>query len=461
MQNRVLVLDKNKQPLMPCHPARARALLKAGKAAVFRRFPFTLILKDREGGATQHITTKTDPGSKTTGIAVVAEFARRGPTVIWAAELAHRGQVIHQALEKRRTLRHSRRSRKTRYRAPRYDHRTRAKGWLAPSITHRVRTVITWFQRLLRWVPITDVSMERVRFDMQALENPEISGIEYQQGTLFGYEVRAYLLEKWGRKCAYCDTADAPLEVDHIQPRSKGGSNRVRNLAIACHACNQAKGHAPLSVFLQTDNDRMKRRQIAAAQVAGNDPKKRAERERHEQNRLERVREQAKTPLNDAAAVNTTRHILFERLQALGLPVETGTGGRTKFNRVQQGYPKAHWIDAACVGASGGKVRLDSALRPLQITATGYGNRRMCNVDRFGFRRGKPKSRQKVYFGFQTGDMVRAVVTEGKRTGVHQGRVACRKTGSFKMVTPSGKVDGIHYRFCKPIHRQDGYNYAA
>lgn len=459
MENRVLVLDKKKQPLMPCHPARARALLKAGKAAVFRRFPFTLILKEREGGATQHITAKSDPGSKTTGLALVAAF-KRGLTVIWAAELAHRGHAIHLALEKRSNLRHSRRNRKTRHRAPRYDHRARAKGWLPPSVEHRVLTVVTWFKRLLRWVPVTDISMEHVRFDMQAMENPEISGVEYQQGTLFGYEVREYLLEKWGRVCVYCDTTDVPLELDHIHPKSRGGSNRISNLAIACHACNQAKGNMPLSVFLQTDHDRKKRQQSAADKVAGNNPQKRAERERYEQNRLERVLKQAKASLKDAAAVNATRNILFERLLELGLPVETGSGGRTKFNRSQQRYPKTHWIDAACVGESGAEVYLNPTLRPLQITATGYGRRQMQNMTENGFPRGKAKSRQKVYFGFQTGDMVRAVVTEGQKKGTYQGRVACRKTGSFKIVTAEDKVDGIHYRFCKPIHQQDGYRYA-
>ncbi len=196
MQNRVFVIDSSKAPLMPCHPARARELLREGKAAVFRRFPFTIILRERLGGDRQNITAKSDPGSKTTGLALVAVF-KRGLTVTWAAELAHRGQAIRAALEKRSNQRYSRRSRKTRYRAPRFDHRTRSAGWLPPSILHRVVTVITWFKRLMRWVPIIDASMERVRFDLQAMQNPEISGAEYQQGTLFGYEVREYLLEKW------------------------------------------------------------------------------------------------------------------------------------------------------------------------------------------------------------------------------------------------------------------------
>src|SRR5688572_19407063 len=109
---RVLVLDKNKQALMPCHPARARELLREGKAVVFRKFAFTIILQEREGGESQPIAVKIDPGSKTTGIALVADF-KRGKCVIWAAELIHRGQQIRDALLGRRQVRRSRRNRKT------------------------------------------------------------------------------------------------------------------------------------------------------------------------------------------------------------------------------------------------------------------------------------------------------------------------------------------------------------
>jgi hypothetical protein len=132
MQSRVLVLDKTRQPLMPCHPARAGELLRKGKAAVFRRYPFTIILKEREGGGTRATRLKLDPGSKTTGMVLVADFAHRGTTVVWAAELTHRGHAIRKALEDRRGHRRFRRSR-LRYRAPRFLHRTRPEGWLPPA----------------------------------------------------------------------------------------------------------------------------------------------------------------------------------------------------------------------------------------------------------------------------------------------------------------------------------------
>ncbi len=213
MSNYVLVIDTNRKPLTPCSPGTARRLLKAGKAAVFRRYPFTLVLKKAFEGDPEPCELKIDPGSKTTGLALL-----KGNAVVWAGELSHRGQAIKKALEKRRAVRRSRRHRKTRYRKPRFLNRTRTKGWLPPSLNHRVETTMTWVNRLRKLCPIASISQELVRFDTQKLQNPETSGVEYQQGELFGYEVREFLLQKWGRKCAYCDAENVPLEVESPQP---------------------------------------------------------------------------------------------------------------------------------------------------------------------------------------------------------------------------------------------------
>src|SRR4051812_21206850 len=137
----VFVLDTNKQPCNPVHPAAARRLLTEGKAAVWRRFPFTIILKpDVLIEEPAPLRLKLDPGSKTTGLALVdyttGQASSRGSArgVVWAAELTHRGQQVRDALESRRATRSSRRQRHTRYRAPRFLNRTRPTGWLAPSL---------------------------------------------------------------------------------------------------------------------------------------------------------------------------------------------------------------------------------------------------------------------------------------------------------------------------------------
>jgi len=418
---RVFVIDKNKQALMPCHPARARELLRKGKAAVYRTVPFTIILKEREGGDTQPIAFKIDPGSKTTGMALVADF-KRGKRVIWAGELTHRGQQIRDALLSRRQLRRSRRARHTRYRQARFNNRRRPKGWLPPSLQSRVENIWTWAIRLNRACPIASISQELVKFDMQLMQNAEIGGVEYQQGELAGYEVREYLLEKWGRKCAYCNAKDLPLEVEHINPKLRGGSNRVSNLTLACHGCNQAKGTQTAAEF-----------------------------------GFPEIQKLAKVPLKDAAAVNATRWALYARLQLSGLPVEVGTGGRTKFNRTTQGYAKTHWLDAACVGESGEKVYITASDTPLLIKATGHGSRQMGRTDKYGFP-SRYCLRQKRHFGFQTGDMVKAIVPAGKYAATHSGRVACRATGSFDITTATGKVT-VSHRYTKVTHHADGYNY--
>jgi len=146
---RVFVLDKYQQPLMPCLPARARELLSAGQAAVFKRYPFTIILKAREGGSLQAVEVKLDPGNQTTGIALVGDF-QRGKRVIWAAEVKHRGQAICKALADRRAQRRSRRQRHTRYRAARFNNRRRRAGWLPPSLDSRLAHTLTWVARLRR-----------------------------------------------------------------------------------------------------------------------------------------------------------------------------------------------------------------------------------------------------------------------------------------------------------------------
>src|SRR5262245_20553159 len=174
-----------------------------------------------------------------TGLAIIQEQTGEA---VWAAELTHRGQMIRDALLARRSVRRNRRQRKTRYRPRRFLNRRRPANWLPPRLVHRIETTLTWVGRLRRFCPIAALSQELVRFDTQLMQNAEISGVEYQQGELAGYEVREYLLEKWNRRCAYCGTTSVALQVEHIVPRSRGGSDRVSNLTLACEACNERKG---------------------------------------------------------------------------------------------------------------------------------------------------------------------------------------------------------------------------
>lgn len=216
----------------------------------------------------------------------------------------------------------------------------------------------------------------------------------------------------------------------HIHPRAKGGTDRVSNLCLACELCNTRKGTQSIERFLAQKPDVLKR-----------------------------ILNQAKAPLKDAAAVNSTRWHLFRRLQEIELPVEIGTGGRTKFNRLQRGLEKKHWIDAACVGASTPEQLLIKGVKPTVIRASGHGNRQMCGTNKHGFPI-RHRSNVKKHFCFQTGDMIKAVVLSGKKVGIYVGRVLCRKSGSFDITTANGRVTGINHRYCKGVHLSDGYAYS-
>jgi hypothetical protein len=131
--------------------------LNAGKAAVFRRQPFTIILKAVVTATSESITLKIDPGSQTTGIALV-----QGEKVVIGAALTHRSQSIKTSLESRHSLRHSRINRHTRYRQARFLNRTGRKGWLAPSLQHQPEKTLTLVKKLLRLAPIGSIVQELV-----------------------------------------------------------------------------------------------------------------------------------------------------------------------------------------------------------------------------------------------------------------------------------------------------------
>ncbi len=459
---RVFVVDCHGTPLMPCHPARARQLLAKGRAVVARHTPLVIRLKDKEASECEvdGVEAGVDPGSAHTGIAVfrVDEAGARHGLV--SVQVDHRGRRISEQLGSRAALRRGRRSRNLRYRARRFDNRhpgecvscganaqagrdrcrlcrtaraPRRDGLrparLAPSLRHRVEGDMAMIAKLRGWAPVGEVHMELVRFDTQALVNPEITGTGYQQGTLAGFEVREYLLVKWAHRCAYCWVSGVPLNIDHLQPRSRSGSDRVSNLAISCVPCNQAKGNRPIGELLASDPAR-----------------------------LAHIRAQMTAPLRDAAAVNSTRWEIWRRLRETGLPVHTGTGGRTKWNRTRNQLPKSHTLDALCVGDAGRVASVPT--RVVVAAATGRGSYSRTRSDRHGFPRLRlPRARQ--HHGFATGDLVRAVVPSGKKTGVHVGRVAVRSTGSFNIRTRSGLVQGVNHRHCALLQRGDGWGWAA
>lgn len=425
MSNFVFLIDANKIPMNPIHPAHAHELMKKGKAAVFRMYPFTLIMKRVVDKIIAYpLSLRIDPGSKFTGISLV----NNRDEVVWGMELQHRGLAIRDSLETRASIRRNRRVRHTRYRQARFLNRKRLKGWLSPSLMHRILTIETWVKRLIKLSPIAEIRQELVCFNFQQMENPEISGIEYQQGELLGYEVREYLLNKWGRKCTYCDAKDIPLQIEHIKPKSKGGSNRISNLCLACEKCNQKKGTTDIKVFLSKKPELLKK-----------------------------VQARAKLSLKDGAAVNSTRWKLFERLKATELDVVTGSGGLTKFNRTRLELPKAHWLDAACVGMVD-KLKV-LVTKIMIVKATGHGCRRMCRINKFGFPCTKPKQ---LFQHISTGDIIKVTVQKERKNtkaGIYNVRVRTPTPKGCEVMIEGFRVTFSNMDGIKVIHQKDGYAY--
>ncbi|KAB8319201.1 HNH endonuclease [Tolypothrix campylonemoides VB511288] len=422
--NVVFVIDTNQKPLQPCSAAVARKLLLRGKAAMFRRYPAVIILKKEvDSVGKPKIELRIDPGSKYTGFALV-DSKDNADFIIWGTELEHRGAAICKELTKRSAIRRSRRNRKTRYRKKRFERR-KPEGWLAPSLQHRVDTTLTWVKRICKFVPIMSISVEQVKFDLQKLENSDIQGIEYQQGTLAGYTLREALLEHWGRKCAYCDVENVFLEIEHIYPKSKGGSDKFSNLTLACHKCNINKGNKSIDEFLLSDHKR-----------------------------LEQIKLHQKKTLKDAAAVNATRKKLVTTLQEKTfLNVLVSDGASTKMTRLSSSLAKRHWIDAGCVNTT--LIVILKTLQPLQVKCNGHGNKQFVTMDAYGFPR-KSYEPKKVRKDWKAGDIIRVTKKDGTML---MGRV--KKAAKKLVYIPfGGKEASFSSENAKAIHRSDGYRYS-
>ncbi|HLL34990.1 MAG TPA: RNA-guided endonuclease IscB [Streptomyces sp.] len=439
--SRVFVLSKEGHPLMPCHPARARELLRKGRAVVARYVPFAIRLKDRTltDSEVDGVQLRIDPGSKGTGLALTdekKESDQHGATItvrrgLVAVELQHRAEQIRHRMQQRAGYRHRRRSANHRYRAPRAKNRTHPAGWLPPSLRHRVDTVFSLADRMCRYAPVTDIHVEAVAFDTHSLSaGRQLRGTD-AQGPLAGTTPRAYLQAKWNNACAYCDATGVPLNIDHLHPRSRGGSNRITNLVLACVPCNQAKGNTPAEIFLA-----------------------------HRPDRLAVILQQVRKPLHDAAAMNATCGQLIDALHTLGRAVHSWSGRLTKENRNATGLAKSHTLDALSVGRLGhedGDAIVRFPGQVLVAKATGRGSYARTTPDRHGFPR-LSRVRTKQHFGYITGDLVQATVPTGRWTGTWTGRISVRARGQHSLATSVGRFSVSHWNL-RLLQRGDGYAY--
>ena len=419
----VLVIDKHKHPCNTISEAYARILLFKKQAVIHKRFPFTIRLKnDKAVLKDRAYTVKLDPGSKTTGIAITDNK----DSVVMLAEIEHRGHLIKRDLDKRRAVRCSRRNRKTRYRPARFLNRTKPKGWLAPSVKSRADNVINFIKKYKKLINIDKVMIENVSFDTaQMTANNNLIGTDYQQGPLYQTKLRSYLFKKYNGQCVYCGAK--ATEIDHVVPKSSGGTNSTYNLVASCRSCNEKKSNLTLKEFGKIMNKN----------YSHLEPKKLPK---------------------DAAIVQTARNYMVKEITKLVSNTTLHDAWMTKYNREELGLPKEHYYDALSVGEIPSKFNFLTD-KVLTISAKGRGSRQMCRVDRYGFPRTSAKT-SKTVKGFQTGDMVKAIVTRGSKQGEYLGRVVVKTKGSFSIKAKNSLVDGIGYKYCHLIQRGDGYLYS-
>ena len=449
----VIVLDKRKRPAGFTTPRRARLLIEKGRAVVHKVYPFTIRIKDidsRAFGKRSEYQIKIDPGSKHTGIAIVEKDTNK---VCLYAQIEHRGDMVKANLDTRRGARRNRRQRETRYRRCKFPNKKgqkntfispRPEGWLPPSVKSVGDNIINWYKRFCKYINITKVSVEFVKFDTQLMDNPGISGMEYQQGTLFGYELRSYLMEKYNHTCQYCGglSGDQCLEIEHIISKHNKGTDKVSNLTVACHTCNQVKGNLNLDQWLlklqglSKPSELNKQRIKLITKFLDGHPL---------------------SHKNYAAWVNSLRYYIINNIDTQDL--ELSTGGKTSYNRNLLKLPKDHHFDALCVGEIPSEFKYVS--QPvLYIKAMGRGTRFRGNTNKCGIIITKFYDNSKMVFGFQTGDIVKAVIPKGKYAGAYIGRITTRKNGYFHLV---GKqtIANVNHKYCTVLQHGNGYNYTC
>ncbi len=240
---KVLVINKHGQPLMPTTPRKARILLQSGKALIVARDPFTIQLIYGSAGYKQPISLGIDSGYKHIGFSACTEFEE-----LIGGELELLDGVSERITE-RKKYRRTRRNR-LRHRKPRFDNRKRDKGWLAPSVQHKLDTHLRLVERIKSRLPITKITVETAKFDIQKIKNPEIQGDQYQEGEQLGYKnLTDYIRHRDGYKCQNPECknkkSEKVLQVHHVgywkNPPDR--SNRPSNLITLCDKCHSSPNH--------------------------------------------------------------------------------------------------------------------------------------------------------------------------------------------------------------------------
>ena len=318
----VYVLNKDGLPLMPTHKlGKVRHLLKDGQAKIVKRNPFTVQLNYECSSYVQSVTLGVDAGSKHIGLS-----ASTRKDELYCSDVELRNDIV-ELLSTRRETRRTRRNR-LRYRKPRFNNRTPPKKeeWLAPSIRHKIESHLKVIENIHMNLPVNKVKVEVAAFDTQLLKAQEtgmtISGVEYQQGEMLGFNIREYVLFRDNHECHHCHgkSKDKVLEVHHLESRKTGG-NAPNNLITLCKTCH----------------------------------------EKYHKGEIE-LKQKRGTKYNDATFMGIMRWRLYDELKAIYPKVELTYGYITKSNRIKYGLAKEHYNDAYCIAGNFNTKPLDTVI---------------------------------------------------------------------------------------------------
>lgn len=305
----VYVINKQGQALMPTERfGKVRRLSKNSLAHVVCRIPFTIQLDYDTTDYTQPVSLGIDAGSKHIGIS-----ATTSEKELYAADVELRNDIVDK-LSTRRELRRTRRSR-LRYRKARFNNMvsSKRKGWLAPSVENKIQTHLTVVEKIHKFLPITNIVVETASFDIQKINNPIISGVEYQQGEqLDFFNVREYVLCRDNHTCQHCKgkSKDKVLNAHHIESRKTGGDS-PNNLITLCETCHKAYHRGEFELNVKRGKS-----------------------------------------FRDSAFMGIMRWSFYDRLKNIYPNVSMTFGYITKNTRITNNLPKDHYVDARCISGN-------------------------------------------------------------------------------------------------------------
>ena len=312
----VYVQDIDGKPMMPTtRHGKVRRLLKANKATVVNLCPFTIQLTYKSTDHKQPVTLGIDAGAKHIGFSATTEKEE-----LFACETILRTDIVD-LLSTRSQNRRTRRSR-LRYRKPKFNNRvfSKKKGWVAPSVKQRIDSHLNEVNEIHKILPITKIVIEAAQFDTHKMKNPNISGIDYQNGEQLGFwNVREYVLFRDGHKCSYCKgkSKDLILNIHHIESRKTGGDS-PSNLITLCETCHKEyhKGNIDLKV-------------------------------------------RRGKSLCGAAIMGIMKWRLYDELKSRYSNVSMTFGYITKYNRIKYGIEKSHTSDAFVISKNFNAKRIE------------------------------------------------------------------------------------------------------